>query len=115
MASLLYVAALLISAHVGVANASEVTPAPAPPVCKVVLQDNLMHAELLGHKHVDDDEVANALGWLWILIMVPLLIAFFMWGHGDRTVAHVASGRAVVVRPAYYAKPYTKVPELRMV
>ena len=108
MASLLYVAALLISAHVGVANASEVTP-----VCKVVLQDNLMHAELLGHKHVDDDEVANALGWLWILIIVPLLIALLMWGHGDRTVVQDGSGK--VVHTVYHAKPYTKVPELRMV
>ena len=110
MASLLYVAALLISAHVGVANASEVTPAPAPPVCKVVLQDNLMHAELLGHKHVDDDEAATALGWLWLLL-VTLLIALFMRGYGGQTAVKDASGNVV----GYYAKPYTKVPELRMV
>jgi hypothetical protein len=111
MASLLYVAALLISAHVGAANASEVTPAPAPPVCKVVLQDNLMHAELLGHKHVDDDEVAAAYGWLWLLIMVTLVIALYMRGHRGQTAVKDASGHVV----GFYAKPYNKVPELRMV
>ena len=110
MASLLYVAALLISAHVGVANASEITPAPAPPVCKVVLQDNLMHAELLGHKHVDDDEVATALGWLWLLLVVALWIVM-MWGHRGQTVVTDGSGKFI----GYAAKPYNKVPELRMV
>ena len=110
MVSLLYVAALLISAHVGVANASEVTPAPAPPVCKVVLQDNLMHAELLGHKHVDDDEVATMLGLLWLLL-VPLLIAMMLRSRRGQTV--VTDGRGKFI--GYAAKPYNKVPELRMV
>jgi hypothetical protein len=113
MASLLYVAALLISAHVGAANASEVTPAPAPPVCKVVLQDNLMHAELLGHKHVDDDEAATALGWLWLLL-VTLVIAMMsrrMWSR--RAVGVDADGKPIHIH--YDAKPYKKVPELRMV
>jgi len=112
MASLLYVAALLISAHVGVANASEVTPAPAPPVCKVVLQDNLMHAELLGHKHVDDDEIANAISLIWLVILVSFFLGLCRWGHRrwivvDSNLVHDAT--------PWGAKPYTKVRELRMV
>jgi len=68
-----------------------------------------MHAELLGHKHVDDDEVATMLGLLWLLL-VPLLIAM-MWSR--RAVGVDANGKPIHF--SLYAKPYNKVPELRMV